>query len=180
MNRDLTKFNVGTYVLGKPRLYLYAWYGFFQVLLTSRWCPRNFRVKILRLFGSEVGSNVVIRRNVTVQFPWKLTIGDNSWIGEGVNFINHSHVTVGDNVCISQFAIVCSGSHSYKSIGLDYDNADIKIHDGAWICLGAKVLAGSEIGDNTVVSAGEIAYGFIPKNTILRKGKQYKIDPPSQ
>ncbi len=180
MNRDLSKFNPGVYELGKPKFYLYIWYGAFQILVGSRWCPRTMRVVVLRLFGSKIGSNVLIKRNVTVQFPWRLVIGNNSWIGEGVTFINHSTITVGANVCISQNATICSGSHNYRSVGLDYANSEIEIKDGAWICLGAKVLAGCEIGPNSVISAGEIAYGKILENIILVNGKQIRIEYPNQ
>ena len=42
----------------------------------------RFKRWLLRLFGARVGRHVIIKPGVRVKYPWRLTIGDNSWIGE--------------------------------------------------------------------------------------------------
>ncbi len=71
--------------------------------------PAGLRVELLRTFGATVGRGVVIRENVNISFPWRLTVGDYVWIGEDVGILSLAQVTVGSNVCISQRAYLCTG-----------------------------------------------------------------------
>jgi putative colanic acid biosynthesis acetyltransferase WcaF len=140
--------------------------------------PSILRVFILKLFGSDIGRNVIIRRGVRVHFPWNLLIGNDCWIGEEVWFINHDKITIGSNVCISQRAIICSSGHDYRSSSLEYAHKPIRIKDGAWVCLDAKVLAGVNIGECSVVSSGEIARKSLPDYSMLLCDEIKHIGPP--
>ena len=44
----------------------------------------GIKVRLLRLFGAQVGVGVNIKPNVNIKYPWLLEIGDYSWIGENV------------------------------------------------------------------------------------------------
>ena len=61
----------------------------------------KIKIILLRVFGSNIGKNVVIKPNVNIKYPWKLTVGD-SWIGENAWIDNLEKVTIFDNVCISR------------------------------------------------------------------------------
>ncbi|HEX8999834.1 MAG TPA: colanic acid biosynthesis acetyltransferase WcaF, partial [Blastocatellia bacterium] len=55
-------------------------------LLLFRLCPFKFsglKCSMLRWFGAKVGAGVVIKPDVRITFPWKLTLGDHVWVGEG-------------------------------------------------------------------------------------------------
>lgn len=147
-------------------------------LLSSSLFSSNIRILILKAGGCKVGTKVVIRNGVKVHFPWKLKLGDYSWIGERVWFINHEEVVVGSNVCISQRSIICSGGHDYRSASLEYAHRPVTIRDGAWVCLDAKVLPGVTIGECAVVGAGEIARKSLPKFSMLIDGQVRKIESP--
>ncbi|MFC1719544.1 putative colanic acid biosynthesis acetyltransferase, partial [Pseudomonadota bacterium] len=54
-------------------------------LFLNTWVPGSgWRSSLLRMFGAELGTGVVIKPYVRVKFPWKLSVGDHSWIGEDV------------------------------------------------------------------------------------------------
>jgi putative colanic acid biosynthesis acetyltransferase WcaF len=163
MDRSLADFR-GSSGVRKSRFYL--WWGFQNSLFANFATPNQFRVFLLRLFGASIGSRVIIRRGVRVHFPWNLTVGDDTWIGEQAWFINHVPITIGSNVCISQGTILTSGSHDMYSASLDYKHAPIEVRDGAWICLRATVLAGVSVGTNSVVSAGEVLRESLPDNSL--------------
>ena len=178
MGRNLTEFNRDNHVFGKSRVVLFLWFLIVRPFFTNIFIPIKLRPIILRFFGAKIGRNNKIKAKVQIHFPWKLQMGDNCWIGEGVTFINHDYIKLGSNVCISQRSIICSSAHDYRSKSLEYAHKPIDIKDGAWICLDAKVLPGVTIGECSVVSAGEIVMKSLPNYSILIAGKVRAIDPP--
>lgn len=121
--------------------------------------PTNFRPIILRFFGAKIGRDVLIRQRVKIHWPWKLEIGDHSWLGEGVWLLNLEQITIGSSVCISQDAFICTGSHKSSSPNFEFDNRPISIEDGAWICARSIVLRGSIIAQGQVIPAGQVFKG---------------------
>ena len=118
--------------------------------------PSGFKVRLLRAFGAKVGLGVVIKPRVNIHFPWKLVIGDHSWIGEEAFILNFEPVTIGSHVCISQRAFLCTGNHNYKDPAFSYRNEPIAIGDGAWIGAMVFVGPGAIVAPETVVKAGEV------------------------
>lgn len=176
-NRKLRLFR-GSELDFSTKLLLVIWLLFQSIFFRTSFTPRFLSLLLLRLFGASIGKNVSFRRGFRVHFPWNLEIGDDCWIGEEVWFINHEKVTIGSNVSISQRSIICSGSHDYRSESLEYAHKAVVIKDGAWVCLGAKVLPGVTIGECSVVSAGEIVRKSLPDYSMLIGGQVRQIDPP--
>jgi len=141
-----------------------------NLVFTKWWCPKRLRVVLLRLFGSAVGNSVVIRHRVRVLWPWKLTIGDHSWIGEGAWLLNLEPISIGRNVCISQEVLLCTGSHDRTDRRFRYDNGPIRICDDSWIATQALVLRGVTIGQNSVVGARAVVSRSTPPRTIISAG----------
>lgn len=178
MKRDLRSFSVSTGFTLVMKIRIALWFIVQHLIFKGPFLPPSLRPTLLRIFGSSIGRRVIIRRGVSIHFPWNLTIGDDCWIGEEVWFINHEKVKIGSNVCISQRSIVCSGGHDYRSASLEYAHKPIEIKDGAWVCLDAKVLPGVTIGECSVVSAGEIVRKSVPDYSMLIAGEIRPIDPP--
>lgn len=132
------------------------WFAVMNLIFVKWWCPRVLRVRILRLFGASIGTGVLIRHRVRVLWPWKFTVGDDCWIGEDVWVLNLEPVTLGNNVCLSQGAFLCTGSHDVNSRAFEYDNAPITVGDGVWVAAFAKLLRGVDIDSGSVVPAGAI------------------------
>jgi putative colanic acid biosynthesis acetyltransferase WcaF len=144
------------------------WVAVSTLVFTKVWCPNRLRCAILRWFGARVGERVLIRHGVTVQWPWKLSIGDNSWIGTGAELYNIDPIVIGSDVCISQRAYLCTGSHDRRSSTFEYDNGPIVIEDGAWLCARSTVLRGVTIGANSVVAATSLISHDVPPHSIVR------------
>ncbi|AZG48092.1 DapH/DapD/GlmU-related protein [Gordonia insulae] len=124
--------------------------------LSLWWVPSGIRVRVLRAFGAEIGTGVLIRHDVRIHWPWKLSVGNNSWIGEGAWILNLEPVRIGHDCCVSQQALLCSGSHQRRSSSFEFDNAPISIGDRVWIATRSIVLRGVTIGDNAVVGANTV------------------------
>jgi putative colanic acid biosynthesis acetyltransferase WcaF len=127
-------------------------------LLFNSWLPGSgWRTGLLRAFGAQVGQGVVIKPHVRVKFPWKLHIGDHSWIGESVWIDNLAEVRIGSNCCISQGAYLCTGSHRWDKETFDLETKPIVIEDQCWVGAMARVGPGVTMRAGAVLTMGSIA-----------------------
>ena len=76
--------------------------------------------------------------------------------------------------------ILSSSGHDFLSENLKYKHAPILIKDGAWICIGATLLAGVIVGTNSVVSAGETLRKPLPDFSIYLGGAAQPINYPNE
>lgn len=165
--RHLAGFTGAGYERGRPIGWQILW-KLASGLVTSRWwCPMSLRLKLLRGFGATIGTNVVFRHEVKVHWPWKLAVGDNSWIGEGTWILNLEDVTIGSDVCISQDVLLCTGSHDRFSPTFEFDNAPIVVEDGAWVAARATVLRGCRIGADSVIGACALVTKDVPPGATI-------------
>jgi putative colanic acid biosynthesis acetyltransferase WcaF len=112
---------------------------------------------VLRVFGARVGRNVTIKPGVKITFPWKLTIGNHVWLGEECCLLNLERINIENNVCISQRAFLCTGSHDFKSPMFDLIVKPITVEDGAWLSASSWVGPGVKVGSHAVLTAGSVA-----------------------
>lgn len=155
---NLSAFSGAGYDIGRTKRVQVAWLLVSGSIFTRWWCPASLRVAILRAFGANIGADVLIRHRVRIHWPWKLTVGDSSWVGEGAWLLNLEPITIGANVCISQEAMLCTGSHDQDSPSFEFNNESIVVEDGAWICARAIILRGTTIRANQTIGAGQIVY----------------------
>ncbi|MBD1541861.1 putative colanic acid biosynthesis acetyltransferase [Arthrobacter sp. IA7] len=162
MGRQLAKFSGRGYDKGRNRVFQALWVLTSFAIFERLWCPPKFRVFILRGFGAKVGSGVLIRHGVRIHWPWKLRIGNDVWIGVDAWLLNLEPITIGSDVCISQAALLCTGSHDAASDSFEFDNAPITVGDGAWIATQATILRGVAIGAHSVIGARALVTGDVP------------------
>src|ERR1700750_1439806 len=131
---DLSRFDNSDFDRGAPRWKEALWVVtrclFFQNPLP--W-PSALRAGLLRAFGARIGAGPVIRANVNISHPWRLALGDHGWIGGDVGIVSLAQVTIGSNVCISQRAYLCTGSHDFRREDFKLKVAPITVRDGSWI-----------------------------------------------
>jgi putative colanic acid biosynthesis acetyltransferase WcaF len=154
---DLGNYTPGDYRPGRGKIVQVVWYIFSVMLFESGWFPiARAKPTILRWFGAKIGQGVVIKPNVRIKYPWRLTIGDHVWIGQETWIDNLADVWIGSHVCVSQRAYLCTGGHDHQRRGFDLTTGRITLSDGAWIGAGALVLGGVAIGANAVVASGAV------------------------
>lgn len=163
---NLSDFTGRGYQIGRPIVVQALWMLVSTTIFMRWWLPSSVRVALLRLFGASIGEHVLLRHRVRVHWPWKLTVHDNVWIGEGAWLLNLEHITIEPNVCISQDVLICTGSHDRRSSSFEFDNSPITIHESSWIAARAIVLAGSRIGPNSVVPAGSCVRGTVGQGVV--------------
>ncbi len=172
---DLSKFNNSWYNPGgkiKRLIWFAVNFFIFQNRLNG-WT--GIKVFFLRLFGAKVGQNVVIKPNVNIKYPWKLTIGDNTWIGEQVWIDNLGEVTIGKNVCLSQGAMLLCGNHNYKSESFDLMVGDITLEDGVWIGAHAVVCPAVTCHSHAILSVNSVATSNLDAYTIYQGNPSVEV-----
>lgn len=146
---------------GRPALVVYLWAIVELIFVTNPWqISSRLRNAVLRAFGAKIGSGVIFRPRTRVKFPWKLSIGDSSWIGEGVWIHNQDEVEIGRNAVVSQETFLTTGSHAHRS-DMGLVTKPIRIGDGAWVTSRCIVLGGTIIGENCLVSPGSVVSGTL-------------------
>lgn len=146
-NRSARKYGFGEIV---RRILWFV--GQWLIRLSPRPCF-GWRRFVLRRFGARIGEHVHIYPSTRIYFPWNLSIGDWSAIGEEALLYNLGPVTIGKQVTISHRAHLCAGSHDYRQPDLPLLKPPIQIGDQAWICADAFVGPGVQVGEGAVVGA---------------------------
>jgi putative colanic acid biosynthesis acetyltransferase WcaF len=162
---------------GVPKFVQALWMLVSRCLTMQWWCPNRLRVLVLRAFGARIGTGTLIRHDVKIDWPWKLEIGNDTWIGESTWIINAEPVVIGSNTCISQAVLLCSGGHDANSPTLEFDNAPIFIGDSVWIAARATILRGVRVGDGVTVGATALVTRDVPEAaTILAPRSRPKVE----
>lgn len=141
---------------GRPRIVEAIWIVIQEVFISSFIPGSMHRRWLMRLFGAKIGKNVVLKPRIRIKFPWKLEIGDHTWIGEGAWIDNIAHVAIGSNCCLSQGCYLCTGNHNWKKPSFDLEAQPITISDGAWIAAQSVVGPGVAVGKNAIVGLGAV------------------------
>jgi putative colanic acid biosynthesis acetyltransferase WcaF len=160
---ELATFRTDGYSPGRSVVVRAVWFLVGLPVLRSSLNPLSgVKRTLLRLFGANVGAGVVIKPGVRVKNPWLLTVGRDCWLGEDCWIDNLVPVTIGDNVCISQGAYLCTGNHDWSDSSFAYRLAPINLRDGCWVGARSLVGPGVTLGSGAVLTAGSAAYQSIP------------------
>ena len=155
---DLSNFNNDWYNPGGSKLKRALWYCVNVLFFLNPLNPLSgLKSALLRLFGARIGEGVVIKPNVNIKYPWNLTIGHHSWIGEKVWIDNLAPISIGNNSVLSQGAMLLTGSHDYTRPYFDLITRGITIEDGVWIGAKSIVCPGVTCFSHSILTVASIA-----------------------
>jgi putative colanic acid biosynthesis acetyltransferase WcaF len=135
---------------------------------------RNF---LLRIFGAKIGVGVIIRPNVRITYPWKLTIGDYAWIGDNAELYTLGEIKIGKNAVISQKSYLCTGSHDFQSEAFDIYQKPIVVEDEAWVAADVYIAPGLTIGKGAVIGARSSVFSDMPAGMICLGSPAKPVKP---
>ncbi|HAZ45693.1 MAG TPA: colanic acid biosynthesis acetyltransferase WcaF, partial [Cyanobacteria bacterium UBA11371] len=107
-----------------------------------------------------------IRPTARFTYPWKVEIGDYSWIGDDVVFYSLDQIQIGKHCVISQKSYLCTGSHDASDRAFGLKVAPIAIGNGAWVATDCFIAPGVQIGANTVVGARSSVFRSLPPGQV--------------
>lgn len=122
---------------------------------------------IVRVCAASVGEALKVNH--------KSIVSRTTYLGNNVNFngmrINgRGKVVIGDNFHSGEDCLMISQNHNFEGEAIPYDSTyickDIVIGDNVWLGSRVIVLAGSKIGEGSIIQAGSVVVGTIPPYSI--------------
>jgi putative colanic acid biosynthesis acetyltransferase WcaF len=157
MVQDLSQFRNPPGFRGRSAVIVQLWWLVQGTLFA--WSPQfmyGWRRWLLQLFGADLGKGVLIRPSVRITYPWKLSIGDHSWVGDFAELYTLGPIQIGHNAVVSQHCYLCTGSHDPSSLTFDIFAEQITVEDEAWLAAGVFVHPGVTIGRGSVIAARSV------------------------
>jgi putative colanic acid biosynthesis acetyltransferase WcaF len=146
-----------------------VWYFVSLLVFESAWFPfYGLKMRLLSLFGAQIGHGIVVKPKVFIKYPWMLEVGCDVWIGEGVRIDNLAKVKIGSDVCISQNAFLLTGNHDYRSNTFDLMIGSITIEDEVWVGASVVVCPHTQLSKGTVIGVGSVISGTTIGNQVYR------------
>ena len=165
--QDLNKFILPRNFRSRNAFVVQLWWivqgTFFRMSPQFLYGFRNF---LLRLFGAKIGEKVIIRPTARITYPWKVSIGDYSWIGDDVVLYSLGEIEIGKNVVISQKSYICTASHDYLQSDFPIFAKKSTIEDECWLATDVFVSPGITIGEGSVIGSRSSVYKDIPSNKV--------------
>jgi len=165
--QDLSQFRSPKGGRGRPAWFVQLWWLFDALLV--RPTPQvlySWRRFALRLFGAKIGRKVLIRPGVRVTYPWNVTIGDYSWIGDNATLYSIDKIVIGEHSVVSQEVYLCTGTHDHRNIAFPLVAAPITVESECWIAARAFVGPGIKIGRGAVVGACSVLLSDVPSGAV--------------
>ena len=165
--QDLSSFTVPGTFRGRSKVTVQIWW-IVQASLFS-WSPEilyGWRSFLLRLFGAQIGKKVRIRSSVTITYPWKIKVGDYTWIGHDCTLYSLGEISIGSHVAIAHKVYLNTGGHEYDKKTFDIFSKPVVVEDQCWLTNDVYVAPGVTIGKGTIVSARSTVLKDLPPGKI--------------
>jgi putative colanic acid biosynthesis acetyltransferase WcaF len=153
--------------IGAGRFKQACWYFINVLFFINPLNPSSgLKCMLLKWFGAKLGKAVMIKPGINIKYPWKLVCGDYVWLGEKVWIDNLAVVKMGNNVCVSQGAMLLTGNHNYKKSSFDLMVKEIVLEEGVWLGAGTLVCPGVTAHAHAMLTAGSVATTSLEAYTI--------------
>ena len=176
--QDLKSFRLPRNFRGRPAWFVQLWW---IVQATAfRWSPQfmyGWRNFLLRLFGAKIGRGVTFRPTAEITYPWKLSVGDYSWIGDYATLYTLGEIRIGDNACVSQHCYLASAYHDYTKPTFDMVGSFVAIEPEVWLATRVFVGPGVTVGRGAVVGACSVVLKDLPSMMVCTGNPAKPIRP---
>jgi acetyltransferase-like isoleucine patch superfamily enzyme len=126
------------------------------------------RTVFSKLIGKKVDDTFFLIPPFYSDFGENIHIGKNVFVNHACTFMDRGGITLEDEVLIGPKVNLITTNHPLDPFKRRSTiSLPIVIKKRAWIGVGATILAGVTIGENSVVAAGAVVTKDVPANTIV-------------
>ncbi|WP_223296256.1 acyltransferase [Shewanella halifaxensis] len=134
-------------------------------IFSGAW-PEIHNKGIMRIGNQCSFRSFRLRQSITVQTGAILEIGEGSFFNDGVNICATQSIKIGHHTKVGDMTYIFDTDFHQLSPEREMKNAPIIIGNNVWVGANSMILAGSSIGNNSVIAAGSIVVGEIPPNCL--------------
>ena len=164
---ELNRYDQSWFDRGRPAAVVMLWHTISRTLYRLPiHNAHGFRAALLRLFGAKVGQGVMLRPTSEVTYPWKVVIGDNTWLDDEVVLYSLGEITIGSNCVLSRRTFISTGNHRADDPAFGLVVKPCVIEDGVWLQADCFVGQGLTIGRNTLVRARSSVFRSVPPSSV--------------
>lgn len=129
---------------------IFCFYNYFVCYIPC-W---QIRKVLYRMGGLKIGKGSRILMKTTIIKPWKVQIGNNTYINEGCHLDARGGIYIGNNASISIGSMIITGTHDSQSEYFEYKELEVNIEDNVWIGARAIILPGAYLKKQCLIGAG--------------------------
>jgi len=107
-----------------------------------------------------------LKQRISVWSGASLALGDRCFLNDAVTICATQEVRIGNYAKIGDQVHIYDSDFHQVTADADVYQAPVIIGNNVWIGAKSMILAGSIIGDNSVIAAGSIVKGIIPANCV--------------
>lgn len=122
---------------------------------------------LLRMFGAKVHSTANVYATCKVFMPSNLIMDEGACLAEHVDCYNAAPIHLKKDATVSTYSYLCTASHNISSLAHEQTEAPIIIGERAWVCAGAFVGPGVNVGDWAVVGARAAVFKDVDPWTVV-------------
>ena len=120
------------------------------------------------IIGEEVDETVTLMPPFYIDYGKNLKIGKNVLIQQLCTFMDRGGITLEDGVFIAPKVNLTTLNHDFNPENRSATQAKlIVLKKNVWVGIGATILPGVTVGENSIVGAGSVVTKDVPDNTIV-------------
>jgi maltose O-acetyltransferase len=130
----------------------------------------ELREKLLRDIAGSIGEDVVILPPFHCDFGCNLHIGNHIFINFNCTILDIAPVIIGNDVKIGPNVSIFTPEHPINADARSQKElyaTPVTIGDKVWICGGAIILPGVDIGEGAIIAAGSVVTEDVPPYTLV-------------
>jgi len=133
---------------------------------------RRYKHQQLKSQLKFCGEAVRFKRDLRIEHPQNVHLGDKIYIGQNVLLDGRGGITINDNTTIGFNVVILSANHDYQSNALPYQH-NVYIHKpviigyNVWIGANVLIIPGVSIGDGAIIAAGTVVTANIEPLAIV-------------